>query len=341
MAPRHFQTRQDARRSRSVGRTLGAWTIAALVAHTLAGCGRPITIQALERGSEAPIEDVRIYRYRFSLFSIFPGMKSTQTGPDGSAVVSVGPSATNLTMLRAGFEPVLLGVFEQTSQALAPDAGGYDYVLTYGTLVDKQVVPVEFRPLKSAPVEITVVDRDTQRPVADAQVYAATFLYLPQPGVERDWGFPPVQDVRTDAEGRATVEQRSGFLNRIAVRVKGYQYATITLDGRGLEGPTARRVELRPLQVKPVDFLVVDAKTRAPIAGAEVSLGEMRDGLPDNPDAWTRTTDAAGRTGLMPVPDMEPFLLSVKARGYEDWRGAPVWRTLVEGQTRRLELRRK
>jgi hypothetical protein len=43
----------------------------------------------------------------------------------------------------------------------------------------------------------------------------------------------------------------------------------------------------------------------------------------------------------MPVPDMEPFLLSVKARGYEDWRGAPVWRTLVEGQTRRLELRRK
>jgi hypothetical protein len=190
-------------------------------------------------------------------------------------------------------------------------------------------------------VEITVVDRDTQRPVADAQVYAATFLYLPQPGVERDWGFPPVQDVRTDAEGRATVEQRSGFLNRIAVRVKGYQYATITLDGRGLEGPTARRVELRPLQVKPVDFLVVDAKTRAPIAGAEVSLGEMRDGLPDNPDAWTRTTDAAGRTGLMPVPDMEPFLLSVKARGYEDWRGAPVWRTLVEGQTRRLELRRK
>lgn len=322
-------------------RTLAVLSLAfASVGACVTGCGRPITVQALVQGSGSPVEDVRIYRYRFSLFSIFPGMKSVQTGADGSAVVSVGPSATNLTMLRQGYEPVLMGVFEQTSVSLTPDKGGYDYILAYDTLVDKQVVPVEFRPVRRAPVDLLVTDRATTNPIEGAEIFATTFLYLPQPGVEKDWGFPPVQEVHTDAAGRAVVDQVSGFRNRIAVRKKGYQNAVVTLDGRDVEGPIARQVAMRPLSVKQVDFLVVDAKTRAPVAGAEVSLGEIRDGLPDSPDAWLKSTDSAGRTGLMPVPDMEPFLLSVKAKGYEEWRGAPVWRTLIEGQTKRLELRR-
>jgi hypothetical protein len=54
-----------------------------------------------------------------------------------------------------------------------------------------------------------------------------------------------------------------------------------------------------------------------------------------------KVTDAAGRTGLMPVPDIEPFLLSVKAQNHKEWRGAPVWRTLVDGQVKKLQMRRK
>ncbi|MBL9141772.1 MAG: carboxypeptidase regulatory-like domain-containing protein [Phycisphaerae bacterium] len=328
----------------SPGAALRACVQGALLVAVLFGaaaCGRPITVQAFMQGSTTPVEDVRIYRYRFSWFSIFPGMRSTQTKADGSAEVSVGPSTTNLTMLRAGFEPVLMGVFETQSIGLQPDDAGYNYVLTYDALQNKQVVPIEFRPVRRAPVELTVTDRATGKPISGAEVFAATFLYLPQPGVEGDWGFPAVQETFTDAEGRAVVDQVSGFRNRIAVRMKGYQNAAVTLDGREVNGAIARDVQLRPLSVKQVDFLVIDAKTRAPVADAEVSLGTIKDGLPDSPDAWVKRTGSDGRTGLMPVPDIESFLMSVNAKGYGDWRGAPVWRALDDGQTKKLELRRK
>jgi hypothetical protein len=48
-----------------------------------------------------------------------------------------------------------------------------------------------------------------------------------------------------------------------------------------------------------------------------------------------------GRTGPMPVPDMQPFLIGVTSSNYKEWRGAPVWRSLEDGQVKRLELQRK
>lgn len=327
--------------ARTIARFAVLTALALLTALSLPGCGRPITVQAIVQGTGAPVDDVRIYRYKFSWFSIFPVMKSTQTGADGSAVISVGPATTNLTMLRSGYEPVLLGVFETESIGLEPDDAGYNYVLTYSALADKQVVPVEFRPVKRAPVELTVTDRATGKPIANAEVFASTFLYLPQPGVEPDWGFPAVQEQVTDADGRAVVDQVSGFRNRIAVRMKGYQSVAVNFDGRDVSGPVVRDVQMRLLSVKQIDFLVIDAKTRAPVADAAVTLGTIRDGLPDSPDAWVKPTGKDGRTGLMPVPDIESFLLSVNAKGYNEWRGTPMWRALDDGQTKRLELHRK
>ncbi len=297
-------------------------------------------MQALAAGSDAPVDDVRIYRHMFTWFTLFPGKKSVETGPDGTAVVTVGPSNTNLTMLRQGYEPVLLGVFEQGAPSIQPDDGGYDYVLLYSTIKDKQVVPVEFRPVRRVPLQLHVVDADSGQSLAGATVFGTTYLYLPQPGVEADWGYPPVQEVTTSAQGQAVVDQVSGFRNRVTVRKPGYCDAELDIDGRKLGSAAAREVALRPFRVKHVDFQVFDASTRMPVAGAEVVLGEQRDGLPMSPDGWKAVTGPTGRTGVQAVPNMEPPLMTVRAKGYPEWRGAPLWRALQDGGTKRIEIRK-
>jgi hypothetical protein len=318
--------------------------LALVAAALLAGCGKPIVVHAVGEGDRAPLQGVRVYRHVFSfIFGLFPGKKFVETGPDGSTEVMVGSANTNLTMLRAGYEPVIFGVFEERAAAIAPDKGGYDHVVWYSDIKSspENGYEVAFRPVVRTPLRLVVTDRDTQKPIAGAEVFGATFLYLPQPGVEADWGFPPLQTPKTDAEGRAALDQVSGFRNRVTVRLKGYQDGVLSFDGRAITGPRDVAIVLRPLRVKQVDFLVVDGKSKQPVAGAEVRLGESRDGLPANPNGWTKAADANGRTGKMPVPDMEPFLISVKAKGYAEWRGAPVWRTLDDGSTRKLELVRE
>jgi hypothetical protein len=200
---------------------------------------------------------------------------------------------------------------------------------------------VRFTAVRRAPMELEVVDSRTKEPIAGADVFGATFLYLPQPGVEADWGFPPLQSAKTGAGGKATVDQVSGFRNRVTVRLAGYQDAVVEFDGRTITGPRSVDVPMRKLQVKQVDFLVIDAKSKQPVPGAEIRLGESRDGLPANPNGWSKVVGADGRTGPMPVPDMQPFLLSVTAQNHKEWRGAPVWRALTDGQVKKLELQRK
>jgi hypothetical protein len=314
-----------------------------LAALPLSACGKPIVVRAVTEAGGEPLADVRIYRHRFGLLNIFPGKRFVNTGPDGCAEVSVGSANTNLTMLRAEHEPVLFGVFETPVGAIAPDAGGYDHVLMFRDIraAPDNEYPVRFRRVRREPLRLSVIDAETRAPVAGAEVFAATFLYLPQPGVEADWGFPPLQRAVTDASGVATVDQVSGFRNRVTVRLAGYQDATLGFDGRTIAGPRAEDVPLRKFRIKQVDFLVVDAKTKRPVRGAEVRLGEARDGLPPHPNGWTRTVGEDGRTGPMPVPDMQPFLIGVTSSNYKEWRGAPVWRSLEDGQVKRLELQRK
>ena len=310
---------------------------------TMVGCGKPIVVHAVTESTLEPIADVRIYRHRFGFFNFFPGTKFVQTGPDGRAEVSVGSANTNLTMLRAGFEPVIFGVFETPSVAIAPDIGGYEHVVMFKDIssAPDNEYEVKLRPVRREPMELTVLDSATSKPISGAEVFGATFLYLPQPGLEADWGFPPLQVSKTDSDGKVTVDQISGFRNSITVRLIGYQNATIAFDGRKITGPRAVDIPFRKLQSKEIDFLVIDAKTKAPVMGAEVRLGESRDGLPPNPNGWTKVVGADGRTGLMPVADMSPFLISVTSSNYQEWRGAPVWRALTSGQTKKLELQRR
>ena len=321
-------------------RVILALLAAALVA---AGCGKPIVVHAVDARAGDPLQDVRIYRHRFGFFNFFPGKKFVHSGPDGRAEVMVGSANTNLTMLRAGYEPVIFGVFETPNASIAPDAGGYDHVVMYDDVKPKpdNEYEVRFTAVRRAPMELEVVDSRTKDPIAGADVFGATFLYLPQPGVEADWGFPPLQSAKTGADGKATVDQVSGFRNRVTVRLAGYQDAVVEFDGRTITGPRSVDVPMRKLQVKQVDFLVIDAKSKQPVPGAEIRLGESRDGLPANPNGWSKVVGADGRTGPMPVPDMQPFLLSVTAQNHKEWRGAPVWRALTDGQVKKLELQRK
>lgn len=314
-----------------------------LMVPTVAGCGKPIIVHAVTENSSDGIADVRIYRHRFGFFNFFPGKKFVETAADGRVEVMVGSANTNLTMLRAGFEPVIFGVFETPSAAIAPDTGGYDHVVMFQSIKGKpnNEYEVSFRPVRRAALKLAVVDSVTAEPIIHADVFGSTFLYLPQPGLEADWGFPPLQSAQTDTEGRVTIEQISGFRNRITVRLAGYQDGIISFDGRTMKGPRSVDLKLRKLSVKNIDFLVIDAKTKAPIPGAQVRMGESRDGLPINPNGWNKVVGANGRTGLMPVPNIEPFLISVTSSNYQEWRGAPVWRALDDGQTKKLEMQRK
>lgn len=312
----------------------GAWCLAA-------GCGRPITVHALMEGSQTPVADVRIYRYRFSLFSPLPTGRSVHTNDQGTARVSVGPNATNLTMLRQGFEPVLLGVFEKAFTGLQPDPGGYDYVIFFEALQDWQVVPVEFRPVRHVPMQVTVTDGADGTPMPDAEVLATTFLYLPQPGAEERWGYPPTQRQLTDVEGQATVDQVSGFRNRFTVRKPGYQDATLDVDGRQELHAHHAQVVLHPRRVKQVEFLVLDADTRKPVPGAEVRLGAPRNGLAPAADAWHVRADAQGRTGKVPVPEALPCVIVASADRYRERYVTPLWRALEEDQTVRVYMKRK
>ena len=169
--------------------------LAITVLAAASGCSKPITVHAVAESGGAPLADVRIYRHRFGFFNLFPGKKFVHTGPDGRAEVSVGSANTNLTMLRSEYEPVIFGVFETPVEAIAPDAGGYDHVVMYRDIepAPENEYEVRFRAVRREPLRLTVVDAETRAPVAGADVYGATFLYLPQPGVEADWGFPPLQ----------------------------------------------------------------------------------------------------------------------------------------------------
>lgn len=324
-------------------RALRAAVACLVAAGALAGCGKPIVVRTIADAGGDPIGDARVYRHRFGWFNLFPGKKFVVSAADGAAEVEVGSANTNLTILRSGFEPVIFGVFETSVPAIAADAGGYDHVVMFRDIRPKpdNGYEVRMKAVRREPMSLEVTDSRTGAPIEGAEVFGATFLYLPQPGVEADWGFPPLQRAATDEDGRARVDQVSGFRNRVTVRLKGYQDATVEFDGRRISGPRTVDVPLRQLEFKQVTFLAVDAKSKKPVPGAEVRLGEARDGLPENPNGWKVSAGADGKAGPVAVPDMQPFVLSVTAPGYKEWRGAPVWRALSDGQVKRIEMQRK
>ncbi len=82
------------------------------------------------------------------------------------------------------------------------------------------------------------------------------------------------------------------------------------------------------------------ANINRPIAGAVVSMGQARNGLPADPNAFKATTSADGFTPPLRIPDAEPLCIEVSAKGYVTRLDGPAWRVLDDGGVRRIVLER-
>lgn len=319
-------------------------------------CSKPISFQLIDTEYGAPLEAVRIHRHSVSIFTPLPRKRAPlATDFNGGAIVPIPPNPTALTFLRQGYEPLSIGIFRQVpSSLLAPAEGSegsacdipplddedpcsaWQRILIWDDLVPKVPVTVRMRPLRSEPVDVLVVD-ESGAPLPGCEVFGATFLFLPIPGVEPEWGFPSLQREVTDHRGQASLVTWSGFRNRITARMpeRGEAHADV-------DGAQAMSVRLMPrnIQWRSQRIRVVDPKRR-PIAGARVSYGEIRNGLPVGPNAFVVETDQNGETPEVLLPDDHPLHLRIRAKGYKDRVSAPLWRSLEEGGTWRVVLERR
>ncbi|MBM4111840.1 MAG: carboxypeptidase regulatory-like domain-containing protein [Phycisphaerae bacterium] len=312
----------------------------------LVACSKPIPFQLSDTDHGAALEGVRIHRHSVWIFSPLPTRSDpVETDFSGVATVPIPPRQTCLTFLRQGYEPASVAVFRTVPAAIAEAPGecaddttdaAWQRILCWDDLMPKIPVPVRMRPLRSEEVEVFVVD-ESGAPLSDCEVLGATFLYLPAPGVEPEWGLPSLQRTRTDSRGRATVRSWSGFRNRITARSPDRGEAWQDLDGAQR---TSVHLAVTPLLRRTQRFKIVDDKGR-PVAGATIAYGEIRNGLPASPNAFVVETDRNGETPVVSLPNANPLLLQVTAKGHKDRTTAPLWRALEEGGTSRVVVERK
>ena len=88
-------------------------------------------------------------------------------------------------------------------------------------------------------------------------------------------------------------------------------------------------------------FEVLDEKRGTPVEGAWVSLEEPRNGLPPDPNAFAACTGPDGLTPPVPVPDLVPLVLVVRAPGHRDRREALDWNAVGQGDVRTVWIHRK
>lgn len=310
-----------------------------------AACSKPIPFQIADIDSQLPLEGVRIYRHSVSIFSLLPSKRAPiESDFLGVATVPVPPNPTNLTFLRQGYEPTAIGIFREMPQSMAlrasassepdPDAA-WQRILLWDDLLPRVDVSVRMRPLTRGRVEVFVVD-EHGGPVAGCEVLAVTFLYLPLPGDEPEWGFPPLQRAVTDLQGRAELDAWSGFRNRYTARMQGLDSAFADIDGAQ---DLSIELRVRSLAWKVHRLRVVDQKGK-PVAGATLSMGEIRNGVPAGPHAFLVTTDEDGLTPELRLPNTETLLIKVKAKGYQERMTAPLWRAIDDGGTWRVVMER-
>lgn len=322
-----------------------ALLVASMVGASGAGCTKPVNFALADADSRTPLEGVRIYRHSVSIFSPIPTRRAPiETDFAGTAVVHVPSNPTNLTFLRQGYEPTAVGVIRDVPAALASHSGAtsapdpdaaWQRVLCWDDLMPKVPVDLVMRPLTSADVEVLVID-EHGAPIPDCEVLSATFLYLPMPGVEPEWGFPTLERAVTDRSGRATIRAWSGFRNRVTARAPGRDAAFI--DVRGAE-PASVELRLPTLAWKTQRVKVVSDKGR-PIDGVSVSFGEIRNGIPDGPNAFIVATDRDGLTPVVRLPNAESLVLRFSAKGWKDRMAAPLWRAIDDGGTYRVIMER-
>lgn len=304
----------------------------------LAGCfPKPLDLQLRDARTGEPVADVALHKHAVSLLTLLPSRQDpVRSDATGAARVWVPPLNTNITMLRPGYEPASIAVFKR--QVPASMRSGDQTRLVFDEIKEGDVVAMPLRPVTRSPVRVRVEDADSGAPLVDAEVLAGTFLYLPAPGVEEGWGFPDLQQLRTDTAGDTGVECVSGFRNRVTARMPGH--AEVFVDIRE-DPPESISLRSRPLRWKPVRFEVLDEKRGTPVPDAWVTMDEPRRGLPPDPNAFAARTGPDGLTPPVLVPDVVPLVIHIRADGHRDRREALEWTALRGDDIRTVWIRRK
>lgn len=299
---------------------------------------RPLDLQVRDMDTDAPVEGVALHRHAISLFTLLPSRQEpVRTDALGDARVWVPSCNTNVTLLRPGYEPASIAVYK-TEVPSKLDGAASRPNIRFDALQQGEVVAMKLKPVTRSAVAVRVVDATTGTPVPDAQVMSTTFLYLPAPGLEDGWGFPDMQDLRTDETGTATVACVSGFRNRVTARAAGRSDAHTDIRTGDTDQITLRCRELRWKQVR---FEVLDEKRGTPIEGAWVATEEPRRGLPPDPNAFAAVTGPDGLTPPLLIPDTVPLVVQVEAPGHRSRREAVDWNGIGAGDVRTIWIRRK
>ncbi|MCE9619758.1 MAG: hypothetical protein K8R92_07590 [Planctomycetes bacterium] len=308
----------------------------------LPGCfPRPLDLQLSNAQDCAPVEGVTIHRHSVTLLSLLAtDSNAVKSGPAGEARVWVPPFNTKLTLLQPGFEPSSIEVFSsKTTPSMLTAEDSSRMVLRFDDLDGKAKRSMSLTPVTYLPMTIRVVDSSDKAPIVDADVLATTFLYLPMPGLEDRWGFPDLQNLRTDDQGHSSVNHASGFRNVITVRKPGYQEARQDFEANGSKNELI--VSLRRLQYKTLRFKAVDAESEKQVPGVVIRLDEQRNGLPPDPNGFAAVSDASGLSPAIPVPNLMPLVIETECPGYRRYSAGLDWRSLKEGEVVKVQVRKK
>lgn len=306
---------------------------------SLAACfPKPLDLHVTDADTGAPVPGVALHKHAISLLTLLPTRQNPIVSePDGNARVWVPPLNTNITLLRPGYEPASVAVFKNDIPSSMEGTADRPR-LQFGDLREGDVVNIKMKPVRRTTTGVRVVDADDGQPIVDSEVLASTFLYLPAPGLEDGWGFPDLQSTWTNPDGAARVDLISGFRNRITIRAAGRAAIQQDLPVNGSDSLVMRSQSLR---WKPIRFEVLDEKYGTPVEGAWVILEQPRHGLPPDPNAFAAVTGADGLTPHIPIPDLVPLVIQIRAPGHRDRRESIEWNSIGERDTRTIWIYRK
>jgi len=330
----------------TVGRCSG-W-VGAIAALFAVGCiSKPVQLRVLRADSGAPIVGAEIRQHGARFLRFFPKRDAVPrvTDADGIASLVLDARGTSLAVLCPGFVPVQVSIVPEPRGCTEPSKPierevtvSADLCVPFESLADRARLDVNLQPLHASPRPICVRDESGDAMVG-ATVMVECSLFLPIDGAEGSWGLPPAQRLTTAADGCVQAQCFQPLRAYAHVRLAGYAPARMRIDSEA-DGATCV-LQLRRLQWKKNSLRVVDAKTDAPIAAAAVQFGKELDGVPRDPNGWIVACDALGTTPPVDLPDVDPLVLTVSAKGYRTAKCVLRWSSIRAGRPVELVLERQ
>lgn len=313
-----------------------------------AGCiSKPVQIRVLRADTGSPIEgaEIRQHGARFLRFLPKRNAKPSVTDTDGVASLVLDARGTSLAVLCQGFVPVQVSIVPEPSGCEEPSKPTAmevkvpeDLCVPFESLADRARLDVLLPPLSASPLRVCVRD-ESGVSMAGATVVVESSLFLPSEGVEAAWGMPAAQRLTVGSDGCVQVQRFHPLRAYAYARMAGFAPVRMRID-RETEGSTVI-LQMRRLLWKKSALRIVDAKTDAPIAAAEVQFGKELDGVPRDPNGWVVTCDAQGITPPVDLPNVDQLVLTVSAKGYRTARCVVQWESIRAGRPLELALERQ